>query len=97
MKVVAEEPWAWMLFSERDGALFLSVLCGSVGLYSINFQLNEIETGSFTANDRSAVEALARDVSHHPSRYTRRHIADFTDLTGMKEAVSIWRSQHAGA
>jgi hypothetical protein len=95
MKVVAEEPWAWMLFSNEDGALFLTVMCGSVGLYSVDFLLTDNEAARFSATGRSALEALARDVSYQPSKYEGRHIANFTDLPGRKEAVSSWRSQRA--
>ncbi|MGO4223671.1 hypothetical protein AB4Y64_17690 [Lysobacter sp. TAF61] len=95
MKVIAEEPWAWMLFSNEDGALFLTAMCGSVGLYSVDFQLTEDEAASFSATGRSALEALARDVSYHPSKYQGRHIANFTDAPGIKGAVSGWRSQRA--
>jgi hypothetical protein len=93
MKVVAEEPWAWMLFSNEGGALFLTVMCGSVGLYSVDFPLTEDEAASFFATGRSALEALARDVSYQPSKYQGRHIANFIDLPGIKGAVSGWRSQ----
>ena len=95
MKVVAEEPWAWMLFSNEDGALFLTTMCGSIGLYSVDFRLTDDESASFTATGRSALETLARDVSYQPSKYQGRHIANFTDLPGIKEAVSSWRDQRA--
>ena len=95
MKVVAEEPWAWMLFSDEEGALFLTVMCGSVGLYSVDFQLTDGEAASFATAGRSALESLARDVSYQSSKYQGRHIANFTDLPGIKGAVSIWRSQRA--
>lgn len=95
MKVVAEEPWAWMLFSDEGGALFLAVMCGSVGLYSVDFPLTDEEAASFSVTGRSALEALAHDVLCQPSKYRERHIANFTDLPGIKEAVSAWSSQRA--
>ena len=95
MKVVAEEPWAWMLFSSEDAALYLTVMCGTVGLYSVDFRLGDSEAAEFSDAGRSAIEALARDVSYQSSMYQGRHIAHFTDLPGVKEAVSIWRSQGA--
>jgi hypothetical protein len=93
MKVIAEEPWAWMLFSNEDGALYLTAMCGTVGLYSVDLQLSDSEAADFLAIGRSAIEAMARDVSYQSSKYQARHIAGFHDLPGIKEAVSSWRSQ----
>ena len=95
MKVVAEEPWAWMLFSDEGVGLYLTVMCGTVGLYSVDFQLADDEAADFTTSGRSAIEALARDVSYQSSKYQGRHIAHFDDLPGIKQAVSAWRSQSA--
>lgn len=95
MKVVAEEPWAWMLFSDEAGTLFLTVMCGTVGLYSVDFRLTDSEAASFSAADRSVLESLARDVSYQSSKYQGRHIDNFTDLPGVKGAVSSWCSQRA--
>jgi len=95
MKVIAEEPWAWMLFRNYDGALYLTAICGTVGLHSVDLRLTENEAADFADAGKSFVEALAGDVSHQPSKYRERHIAHFTDLPGIKEAILNWRSQRA--
>jgi hypothetical protein len=95
MKVVAEEPGAWILFRSEDADLYLTVMCGTVGLYSVDLQLADTEAADFTASGRPAIEALARDVSYKSCNYQGRHIANFTDLPGIKEAVASWRSQRA--
>ena len=95
MKVIAEEPWAWMLLSNESGVLYLSVMCGTVGLYSIDFQLTDDEAADFHSTGRSAVDLLARDVSNQPFKYQDRHMLRFTDLPGVNEAFSDWRRQRS--
>ena len=92
MKVIAEEPWAWMLFRNEDGALYLTAMCGTVGLYSVDFRLTDSEAADFATAGKLAIGALARDVSLQSSKYQERHIAHFADLPSIKEAVSNWRS-----
>jgi hypothetical protein len=95
MKVLAEEPWAWMLLGDETGALYMTVMSGSVGLYSVDFQLTEHEAENFATAGRSALEALARDVTYQSSKYGERHISNFTDLPGINDAILSWRAQGA--
>lgn len=91
MKVLAEESWSWMLF-EHDGAWFLSVLCGTVGLYTVDFQLSEAEVARIDAGGNAAVAELAREVAGQPSNYLARHVPDFSDFPGHDAALQVWRS-----
>lgn len=51
MQVVAEESGYWMLI-EHEGALLLSVLCGGIAMYGIDFKLSETERASYEAQGR---------------------------------------------
>lgn len=92
MKVLAEESWSWMLF-EHDGAWFLSVLCGTVGLYSVDFQLSEAEVARIDACGNAAVAELAREVAGQPEVYLTRHVPGFSDFSGHDTALEVWRSR----
>ena len=90
MKVLAEESWSWMLFEHEDGR-FLSVLCGTVGLYSIEFRLSEVEVEAIAAGGKSSIAELARDVVSRPLDYQSRHMPGFRSLSGYEEALADWR------
>lgn len=92
MKVLAEETWSWMLF-EHEGAWFLSVLCGTVGLYTVDFRLSEDEVARIETGGDAAVAELAREVAGQPSVYLARHIPDFGDFPGHDAALQVWRSR----
>ena len=96
MKVLAEESWTWMLF-EHEGALMLSVLCGSIGLYTIEFTLSQEERGLFQEQGEPFVKQLARQVSWQPESFRERRIANFEQLDGLQEATAAWRLEHATA
>ncbi|MBL8300189.1 MAG: hypothetical protein JNN30_17765 [Rhodanobacteraceae bacterium] len=77
MKVVAQESWAWTLYGDESDALYLSVLCGTVGLFTVDFQLDEHEVSRFRAAGDSAVQELADRVRSEPSKHLARHIDNF--------------------
>jgi hypothetical protein len=95
MKVLAEESWSWMLF-EHDGAWFLSVLCGTVGLYSVDFRLSEAEVARIHASGNAAVAELAREVAGQPSSYLARHVPGFSDFPEHHVALQV-RCSEGGA
>ena len=93
MKVIAEVTWTWMLIRHDDGTLYLSVVCGTVGIYTIDLQLTDDEAAEYLSAGLTAMDRLARDVFNQPSNYRARHIQNFDDLPGLKAAVSNWRTQ----
>jgi len=59
MRVLGEEPWAWMLF-EDETSKYLSVVCGSVGIYEICFTLSELEAAELPGH-------MAREIQDLPN------------------------------
>jgi|JI8StandDraft_2_1071088.scaffolds.fasta_scaffold68698_3 hypothetical protein len=80
MKVIAQESWAWTLYRDESDALYLSVLCGTVGLFTIDFRLDEQEVAMVETAGDSAVQELASRVRSEPSSYSARHIDDFKSV-----------------
>ena len=90
MRVLGEETWAWMLF-EDETSKYLSVVCGSVGIYDTCFALSEFEVAEFFARGNASLSQLARSVSQHPATFQHRHLQNFRDISGVREAIAAWR------
>ncbi len=90
MKVVEEAPWSWMLLAE-GADLFLSVVCGTVALYEIEFALTADEAAGYAREGKAYLERLAGHVIGTPGEFQARHIADFHERPGVEEAIAAWR------
>ncbi|MGE0737234.1 MAG: hypothetical protein AB7P50_21040 [Alphaproteobacteria bacterium] len=93
MRVVAEETWSWMLLAE-DEHLFLSVLCGTVGVYAIDIELNEAERAIYAAEGNAGMARLAAAVSGAPSTFRSRHLPNLDGMPGYDAAIAAWRKAH---
>jgi len=90
MKVVEEAPWSWMLLAE-GAELFLSVVCGTVALYEIEFALNADEIAGYAREGKAYLERLAGHVMGTPGEFQARHIPEFHERPGVEEAIAAWR------
>lgn len=72
MNIVKQEPWSYTLY-EREGEFFLSVLCGSVGLFELNIPLTCCESESIQ-NDSSSLALLVEDIRNRPDFYKSRSV-----------------------
>lgn len=94
MRVIGEEHWSWLLFAEGD-ALFLSVVCGTVGVYEVVVELDAAETADHRREGRAAADRLARAIADGPSKFTARNLRDFHERPGVADAIATWRSNKA--
>lgn len=92
VKVIAESNWHWLLYQEND-EYTLSVLCGTVGVYSIEILLSRQEVQTFQNKGIPAIEILARSVTNSPESFSSRRLTDFHSNINAKIAVSEWREQ----
>jgi hypothetical protein len=92
MTVIMEGRWSWMLFQD-DTAFFLSVLCGGVAQYTLDFKLEQAEIGLMRTGGSEAITALAREVQHEPSTFERRNIRTFEDMPDVISATRLWREK----
>lgn len=90
MDVRAEETWSWMLLAEGE-ALYLSVVCGTVGIFEIAVRLEAGESGSYAAEGRAFLETLAAAIRFRPSAFRARDIRDFHEWPGAAAAIAAWR------
>ena len=90
MHVVEEAHWSWMLLAEGEKYV-LSVVCGTVALYEIEFALTAEEIAAYRSDGRPSLEKLADRVMVSPSAFQARHIPDFHERPGVEEAIAAWR------
>lgn len=91
MKVVGEEPWSWMLY-ETDDASYLSVLCGGVAMYTVDFKLDDDERAQIAADGAAAASTIARAIQQSSTQFTARHIRDFNQMPGVESATKAWQA-----
>ncbi len=94
MKVLAESNWNWMLYQDSDSYI-LSVLCGSIGMFTLELILSAEEVSDYLERSDKAIDKLARAVCSNPEAYQSRQIPDFHLNRSAKSAASEWRSKHA--
>lgn len=76
MEKIEESVWSWILY--REGAEFyLSVMCGTVGLFTVDLQLGADEAAAYRERGTDFIEGLAREIRGVPARFQPRHIRDF--------------------
>lgn len=76
MKKLIEKTWSYILYQTDDNNLIFSVVCGTVGLYQRNIQLNEEEKAEFEKKGESYLEALAENIRQSADSYKPRHIQE---------------------
>lgn len=76
MKKLIDKNWEYTLYQDEHNNLIFSVLCGSVGLYDTNIQLNEEEKAEFEKRGQSFLDILAEDIRQNESKYNPRHIQE---------------------
>ena len=93
MKVLAQTPFRWTLFEIAPGSYVLSVLCGRVAQYGVDFHLSADETNSYEADGELSIDALADAVYADPSHYQARAMTDFASSHGWRRAIDEWVAQ----
>ncbi len=92
MNVIAEENWAWMLYEEGNDR-FLSVLCGTVGIYELHIQLEAIEIESYQRLGLRYIDQLAQAVTGNPTVFLARNLNDFANRQAVQSATERWRNR----
>jgi hypothetical protein len=71
MNIIEKKSWNFTLTELKDGYLF-SVVCGSVGIYEIEFILNQVEKDKYLKFGIDYLEELAEYVRKEPNKYLER-------------------------
>ena len=69
---IVYEDGATLLRQRRDGTLVLGVLCGRVGQFGVEFELNELERDEYRIRGEEFVKSLAQAVKADPEAFLAR-------------------------
>ena len=89
MQVLSKENWSWTLY-KNESAYYLSVICGSVGIYSIEIELSKEEILEFENVGIEYIKSLASMVRFNHKPFEKRSLPDFRSISGVKEAENKW-------
>lgn len=64
----------WILYRTASDVLVLSVLCGTVAMYSIDIALTPSERREYERDGRRFIDVLAGRVVSDPKGYGERHL-----------------------
>lgn len=74
MEKIIDKDWEYSLYQTDDNNFLFSVLCGSIAMDLVNFQLNKEERNEFEEKGQIFLDVLAEDVRQNQSKYNSRHI-----------------------
>lgn len=74
MKEVIKKQWSYTLY-ESDESYVLSVICGTVALYTIQVQLNEEEINAFKVNGVDYIDSLVKTIQSEPDKFKDRRMS----------------------
>jgi hypothetical protein len=94
MEVIAEKPWSWMLFATGD-RLFLSVVCGGVGVYDVDLELTVAEAASYRQIGKAYIDELANAIRAKPAEFESRWVAGLLSDERSRAAVTVWRQKRS--
>jgi hypothetical protein len=78
MKEIARKEYGY-IFYEIDNKYLLSTLCGTVGLFTVDFFLNQNETKKYEEQGIEFINKLAGDVTRFYDNYWNRCIITYLD------------------
>lgn len=74
MREIERSDLQWSLYETESGALVLSVLCGTVAIYTIDIVLVAHERESYESEGRLYIDRLAGHVVSDPEGFGERHL-----------------------
>ena len=72
-ETILDKPWNYTLISESN-KYFLSVLCGTVGMFEVKIELTEEEEKSYVKKGAEYIDKLADQIRNNPGEYNKRDI-----------------------
>ena len=73
-KVIEDSNWDYQLTEDKNGVLFFEVICGTVAIYTITFELNANEIESWKKEGPPALRSLSYRVRDYPEEYLKRRV-----------------------
>ena len=74
MEEIVKKDWKYVLYRTEQNKFILSVVCGSVALYDLNFRLNSEEEELFRKGGVKFLDELAEKVNYSPQLFEERKV-----------------------
>jgi hypothetical protein len=75
MNTLISKSWQYSLHEENE-KLFLSVVCGTVAVFTLNIELSEIEKQLFLEKGERYVDELAAEITYNHEGFMSRNIPE---------------------
>lgn len=89
LEVIGLSTWSWIQFRLHE-RYFLSVCCGSVGIFTVEVELGPAEVKRFKTEGASFIDELAAKIAYSPSQYGSPEARRLLNSPEAQEAVAIW-------
>ena len=99
LEVVGLSSWLWVLFKLND-RYFLSVCCGSVGIFTIEVELESFEVVRYESEGVQFIDELSAKVRGNPTQYGSAEARALLRSPEAEVAVAAWhdaQSSNPGA
>lgn len=67
MKIIINESWNYQLIKDAE-QYKLSVMCGTVALYEIEYVLNDNQIKLFEKNGKLFIDSLVKEIRENPKK-----------------------------
>lgn len=74
MKEILKKDWKYVLYQTEQDNFILSVVCGSIALYDLDFVLNIDEEERFRKEGVEFLDELAEKVNYSPQLFEERKV-----------------------
>ena len=72
--ILLEDLQRYTFSKSSNDEYFLEVLCGSIGMYEVKFQLNEVEVDRYLKEGEKFINDLVWQVNRHQDQFKDRFI-----------------------
>lgn len=73
-EIINNEKYLYTLEENERGSLYLEVLCGGVGMYTVRIELNAEERAGYAEEGEEFLNELARTISWDSTNYLKREV-----------------------
>ncbi|KZN46708.1 hypothetical protein [Pseudoalteromonas luteoviolacea] len=90
LEILDEEHMSWLLFRCGDEH-FISVIAGTVGVFTLEVKLSNTEASIYARNGKKYIDELADSIRYNPKHFESRCIKGFRQAYDVQSALIEWR------
>lgn len=70
MEIILDKRWNYQFIKDNDKYI-LSVMCGTVGLFEVDIELNKQQIASYKKNGLDFIEKYVKEIRANPNHYIK--------------------------